>query len=637
MKTILNALITLLACFLSLQLIAQNYSTNNKKAIKLFENAQQEFKVNRNFDEGLSMLEKAVDIDHNFTEAHATLAGNYHLLGQQDKALEHYKSVYEQGKDNVRFSGVIFDLGTIYFEDADYSNALDCFQAVEKTAPGRYKRNHYYLLSSKFSIEALKNPYDFQPKELPATINKFKFQSNPQLTADGEQMIFSIRAGMGVQFDEQIAIVSKENGEWGMPRNISDNINTPTNEGFASITGDGKTIVFTSCDRADGLGRCDLYISEKVGNEWSKAVNMGETVNSPAWESGPAITADGHKIYFSSDRGGGKGEKDLWYTEKGKNGEWTKPKNLGEPINTEFSEVTPFIHADGETLFFASDGHPGLGGYDVFYTRDLNGTWTSPFNLGYPMNTNHNEGSLFITPDNEKGYFEKYVSMGRDSYSRLYEVDLPLALQVATPSIYAKGVVTDAITKRPISALVGLVDLSAEEMVQKVTSDSVNGNYLIVLSEGINYGLFVEKEGYLFFSKNFDFMNNKFDPQELNIELLPISEGKTLTLNNVFFESGSYKLLEQSEAELGMISKLMKQRPELKFKIEGHTDNVGDKTSNVTLSKNRAQSVYDYLLMTGIDKSRLSYQGYGETKSVADNTTAEGRAENRRIEIRVVK
>lgn len=637
MKTSLNALFLSFLFLLSFSGQAQNYSTDSKKAIKLFEKAQQEFKVNRNFDEGLSLLEKAVDVDHNFTEAHATLAGNYHLLGQDEKALEHYKYVYEQGKDNVRFSGVVYDLGTIYFEESDYSNALDCFQAVEKTVPGRYPRNHYYILSSKFSIEALKNPYDFEPKELPLTINKFKFQSHPQLTADGEQMIFSIRAGMGAQFDEQIAIVSKENGEWGVPGNISDNINTPANEGFASITADGKTIVFTSCDRADGLGRCDLYISEKTGNEWSEAENMGKVVNSPAWESGPAITADGSKIYFSSDRGGGQGEKDLWYTEKDKNGEWIAPVNMGETVNTEFSEVTPFIHADGSTLFFASDGHPGLGGYDVFYTKDLNGTWTKPFNLGYPMNTNHNEGSLFIAPGNEKGYFEKYVSMGRDSYSRLYEVDLPLALQVATPSIYAKGIVVDALTKKPISTTVELVDLSAEKVVQKVTSDKVNGNYLIVLSEGENYGLFVEKEGYLFFSKNFDFRNNKFDPQELNIELLPISEGKALTLNNVFFESGSYNLLEESEAELAMISKLMKQHQDLKFKIEGHTDNVGDKTSNITLSKNRAKSVYDFLLMTGIDKSRLSYQGYGETKPFADNATKAGRAENRRIEIRVVK
>ena len=474
---------------------AQNYSTENKKAIKYYEKAQEEFKINRNFEEGLALLEKALEKDPEFTEAHTLLAGNYYMLGKKEDAIKHYQKVFELGKDEPRYASVIYDLGKIYFEDGQYAKALEAFEAVEYTSEGKFPRNPYYLHSAKFAMEAVKNAYDFEPKELPKTINKFKFQSHPQLTADGEQMIFSVRAGMGLQFDEQIAIVTKKDTTWGIPRNISDSINTQRNEGFASITADGKTIVFTSCDRPDGIGRCDLYISKKTGDHWGQAKNMGEIVNSPAWESGPAITADGSKIYFSSDRKGGMGEKDLWMTQKDDKGSWTTPVNLGNTVNTKYSEVTPFIHADGHTLFFASDGHPGLGGYDIFYSKNLTGTWTRPFNLGYPLNTEHNEGSLFISPDNGKGYFEKYVSMGRDSYSLLYEVELPMALKVATPSIYAKGFVKDASTKEPLAASIELVDLETEKTIQHVFSDRINGSYLIVLSEAGNYGLFAEKEG----------------------------------------------------------------------------------------------------------------------------------------------
>lgn len=623
---------TFLFLFLTSPLFAQLYSSSNKKAIKSFEQAQLAIRA-RDFDNGLLLLNKAVELDPNFIEAHQQLGGNYRMLGNREKCMEHYAIIRDLANNNPKYNNIIFDLGIMYFERAEYQEAEKCFLIIEKTTKGTYDRNQLFLESTRFAQQALKESYVFLPEELPKEVNRFVFQSNPQLTADGKQMIFSIRGGLGPQFDEEIAFVELENGKWSAPKPISENINTKYNEGFASITADGRTIVFTSCNRPDGVGSCDLYSSQKVGDIWSTPVNLGPTVNSGSWDSGPSLSADGSVLYFSSERGGGIGGKDLWVTTKNEAGEWQKPENLGPKVNSKFSEVTPFVHADGRTLFFASDGFPGMGGYDMYYAKNIGGTWSNPTNMGSPMNTQHNEGSFFITPNNQKVYFEKYFSLGKDSYSRIYEADLPDNLKIATNCSYAKGKVLSASTQKPLAAKVEVVDLKTNKKAQVVYSDEVTGEYLIVLAEGTTYGLFVEKNGYLHFSKHINFETKSFDFQELVIPLAELSSGKNLTLENVFFKVDSYELLAESETELQLIYTTLLQNPSKKFRIEGHTDNVGSKEYNINLSTKRAEAVYQYLLSKGIKKEQLSFKGYGETKPKSNNQTEEGRAQNRRIEV----
>jgi len=616
-------------------LFAQIYSSSNKKAIKSFEQAQLAIRA-RDFDNGILLLNKAVELDPNFIEAHQQLGGNYRMLGNRDKCMEHYAKIRDLANGNPKYNNPIFDLGIMYFEKAQYLDAESCFTIIEKNTKGTFDRNQLFLESTRFAQQALKDTYIFQPTELPKEVNKFVFQSNPQLTADGKQMIFSIRGGMGPQFDEEIAIIELQDGKWTAPKSISENINTKYNEGFATITADGRTIVFTSCNRQDGVGSCDLYQTEKIGDIWSTPINLGPEVNSGAWDSGPSLSADGSVLYFSSERGGGIGGKDLWVSTKNEAGVWQKPENLGPKVNTKYSEVTPFIHADGRTLFFASDGFPGMGGYDMYYAKNIGGFWSNPTNMGSPMNTQHNEGSFFITPNNQKVYFEKYFSLGKDSYSRIFEADLPENLKIATSCAYASGKVIHAKTKLPLAAEVEIIDLKTNKKTQKVKSDEKTGEYLIVLAEGSSYGLFVEKDGYLHFSKHINFETKTFDFKELIIPLSELSSGQYLTLENVFFTTNSYELLPESETELNLIYTTIKQNPAKKFRIEGHTDNAGTKEYNLTLSTKRAETVYNYLLTKGVKKEQISFKGFGETKPKSTNDSEEGKAMNRRIEVVVM-
>ena len=265
------------------------------------------------------------------------------------------------------------------------------------------------LKKSIFAKELVAKAYDFEPRMLPRnTINQFQIQSNPVLTADQLEMIYSVK--LNLRMDENIVISKKiEEGNWSKPIQISDNINTELNEGAASISGDGKTLVFSSCGKKDSKGSCDLYISQKNGDTWSVPVNMGDKVNSAGWESNPSITADGKTVYYSSDRSGGFGKKDIWVTNLLPNQTWSAPENLGALINTNRMRLPRLFMPINSILYFASDGFWGMGGYDIFYTVKEGPFWTEPVNVGYPINTPENEGAFYVTPDFEKGYFEKYV------------------------------------------------------------------------------------------------------------------------------------------------------------------------------------------------------------------------------------
>jgi outer membrane protein OmpA-like peptidoglycan-associated protein len=461
------------------------------------------------------------------------------------------------------------------------------------------------------------------------------------LTADQQELIFTRRLGPGGNDDEDLVVSKKiSNGSWSMPSSISPNINSELNEGTCAISADGRKLIFTSCVGREGFGSCDLFESTKIGEVWSQPKNLGINVNSAEWESQPSLSADGRTLYFVSDRRGGLGRRDIWVSTLNEKGQWTKAKNAGKPINTVYDEISPFIHVNNRTLYFASNGLAGFGGYDIFYTeRDTSAGWTSPVNMGSPINTHEDQFSLFITADGKKGYYshEEPRPAGY-SVSFIYEIEIPEDQQVKFKSNYVKGIVRDKATKKPLLAKIELINLKGNETESLVESDSLSGKYLMILTQGAEYALYVNKPGYLFKSLNFNYSEVRdFQPITLDIELERVTEGTIAILQNIFFDVDKYELKEKSKTELQKISRFLNDNPTVRVEIGGHTDNVGAIGYNKQLSEKRAQSVYQYLISNGIDAKRLIPKGYGPEKPVSTNETEDGRQANRRIEFKIVR
>ncbi|MEJ8802002.1 OmpA family protein [Pontibacter sp. H249] len=619
----------------------QKLSTTNAKAEKLYVKAD-EYARARDFNRALQSLAEATEKDPKFAEAYIKAANLHKMMGNKDATFNNLQKGLSLVPFNPAYGNFYFDLADLYFAQGNYEDSKKNFQAFLKSNPRNPKLVSWareQIKTADYAIEAMKEPVPFDPVQMSGSINKFGLQYFPYTTADQRFFIYTARLSARPDHDENIFITERVNGEWQVPISISNNINTNANEGAATISGDGKTLVFTSCNRADGLGDCDLYISFRTGNEWSKPKNMGMAVNSKAWDSQPSLSADGRTLYFTSTRGGGVGKEDIWVTYQNEDATWVKPGNLGKSINTTGRDMAPSVHMSGSTLYFVSDGHQGMGGLDVFKTNlNQQKQWSEPQNLGYPLNTHADEGSLFITPDNKTGYYSRRVTTDAGAPAvQLFRFNLPAEWRSRENSTYAQGRVFDAVTKKPLNAQVQLYDVQSDSLLQQVNSDKVSGEYTVVLTEGRQYALYVAAPKYLMNSVSFDYTSPKnLTPVALDVYLEPIKAGATMVLNNLFFDTGKYALEKQSKTELNKLIRFIQQNGTLKIEIEGHTDDVGADKDNQLLSEKRAKSVADYLTSNGISKDRIRYKGYGETKPVKPNTSEENRQLNRRIEMRVL-
>jgi outer membrane protein OmpA-like peptidoglycan-associated protein len=432
-----------------------------------------------------------------------------------------------------------------------------------------------------------------------------------------------------------VAFRNPETGEFDKAIPMPGDVNTPLNEGAQCISADGKTVVITACNRPGGVGSCDLYIMFLKNEKWTKPQNMF-TVNSTSWDSNPSLSADGRTLYFSSGRAGGYGKTDIWKAEIDREGIAKNPAvNLGPPINTEFEEISPFIHPDGKTLYFASNGLPGMGDFDLYYSRlDDNGNWQTPVNVGYPINTKGEERSLIV---NAKGDIAMFASSTTKRDLDIYYFKIPEEAKPVAVT-YVKGYVYDIKTNKRLVAQCEMLDLENGEIIAEMVSEEGTGEYMVCLPIDKDYAFNVSKDGYLFYSENFSLTNlkNPEEPYIINIPLKPIEDGITVVLKNIFFEFNSFDLLPESYTELKKVIDYMNSNPKMKIEIGGHTDNVGTKEYNKDLSQNRARSVYNYLISKSIDANRLSFKGYDYSVPIADNDTEEGRAKNRRTEFKVI-
>jgi OmpA-OmpF porin, OOP family len=613
--------------------------SKNKKAIELYIEADN-FRVRRQFGQAMELLNQAIIKDKNFCEAYYRLALVYLDLKEYKRAIGELNYGLKVTADPKKKKVFYFDLANAYLLLGDYENAkqnVTLFLAEEKTNQPKIDQANFWLKTCEFGIANLKKLSDAKPEMLSDTVNCFVMQYFPVLTGDEQQLFFTRRNGITGNDTEDLMVSNKDSkGRWTKPVSVSPNINSPENEGTCTVSADGRLLIFTSCRGREGYGSCDLFYSEKHGDEWSEPVNLGPGVNSFFWESQPSLSADGRVLYFVSERRVGVGGKDIYVSHKNEKGEWSTATNLGPTINSKGDDLSPFIHANNRTLFFASKGRVGFGGYDIYVSEKVDNAWTEPKNFGAPVNNFEDQFSLFITADGKKGYYSHEKELN-DNTGRLYEIAIPEDLQIVNRSNYVKGKITDAESTKPVKARIELLDLKKNELISVVSSDSLNGKYLMVLTKGSDYGLFVSSPGYLYKSFNFNYEQSaQVDPIVVDISLQRAKTGASVVLNNIFFDYNKFDLKPESLSELEKVVKFLSDNPKIKIEISGHTDNQGTEETNQTLSQKRATSVSDYLTGKGVNPARIKTIGFGSKKPLFDNTTEENKKANRRIEFKIV-
>jgi len=470
----------------------------------------------------------------------------------------------------------------------------------------------------------------------------------PVVSPDSRTMFFCSTREGGLGGEDIWVSFADSLGNWGAPENLRD-LNTPLNEGPGAISTDGKALLLgynTSPDPAvrkffglkEGQGGMDIFISRWKKNGWTPAENLGAVVNSPTWDAHVTMAPDGSAIYFASNREGGMGKTDIWVS-KWNGQDWETPENLGPPVNTMAEEYSPFIASDGVTLYFSSNGRMGLGGQDIFVTRFTDGEWTEPKNLGEPYNTKYDDIFFSVPASGEYIYFARgdSITEAGDTVSHIYRVKLRPEL-APSPVTLVKGKVYDASTGGPLRAWVTVELLETGETVQKVETDPYSGGFTLILPKRALYGVTAEAAAgdFTYSSFNYDLTDEKtYQESSLEIGLQPVKTGASFSVRNFLFDFDSDKLRPESGPELSRLASFMKEHPDIKITIEGHTDDVGEEDYNQALSERRAEAVMEGLAKMGVKKSRMNAVGHGETKPLVPNDSDENRQLNRRVEIRI--
>lgn len=582
---------------------------------------------------------KIIKKSPNFINAYLQLGGLYQKKGRDAEAYAQYEKAVALGPEyDARVYLALGDLAMLKMDYADAAERYRKFLSFEKNAPILVQKAQKRLADAEFRPKALAAPVPFEPKSLGSNINTSAREYFPSITLE-DYLVYTVQEQTGQGGQEDLFMSHLEDGEWqpGLPLPI----NTPGNEGAQSISADGNSLVFTVCNRPGDKGSCDLYYSTQRNGRWTKPINMGYPINTTSWESQPSLSANGRTLYFV--RGGARrqGHRDLYRSSLQNDGTWTIPEPI-EELNTPYNEGAPTLHADGQTLYFSSDGYPGMGNADLFISRlQDDGTWGPPTNLGYPINTDGREEALAVNRQGTMAYLASNRDGGAGSMD-LYQFELPEAVR-PSPANYVKGVVVHAITGKPLVADVALIDLQTQKQVAELRTPR-DGRFLLCLPVG-NYALRVNKEGFLFYSATYDLKGNHSidEPYTLKAPLQPIADDKSIplkrtpiVLENVFFATASAELRPESKTELDALKKLLETYSEVRIQLSGHTDNVGGTEDNQALSEARAKAVRAYLIDGGIQADRLEAKGYGETQPRYSNDSEAGRAGNRRTTFELI-
>lgn len=638
----------------------------NKKAVELFDKASDKKHFKK--EERMKFLDQALELEPDYVEA------NFLFAEERIKTLVFDNKPFKPAESY--FKKVIFTcpkyhsdpyyyLGYSYYEEENYDSAkvylkkfIDFSDEDDKKFNEKYDGFLYQAKEmyrySKFYSEIFKKPVPFDPNPVDGVCTE-RDEYLPIISPDNEEMMFTRRLpvsskGLAWQRDGEAEVFSysvrDKKGKFEVGRQMPAPFNTNSNEGGASLSIDNKHVYFTICKDQGGTQlNCDIYYSDYLGGgDWSD-IKQVPGINDPTyWDSQPSIAADGKTMFFASDRKGGIGGCDIYKTVRDETGKWSAPINLGTLINTKGNEKSPFMHSDSETLYFSSDGHMGVGGYDIFYSRkNEKGEWTEPKNIGYPINNTSDDLGFFVSTDGNLGYFatnqkskanNKGVG-GWDIYSfELYKDARPDHVA------FIKGVARDTEGNVLEKAKIEIKDTKTKQKIDAVV-DSVDGHYaaIVNLKKTKDIIITLKKDNYAFSSQMLSLKDTAFKkPVTVNVETKPISLGQKYALNNVYYETNSAELKKESEIVIDEFVDFMKSNPSIKIEIQGHTDNRGDDKTNQALSADRAFTVMETLQHKGIAKERLlGFKGFGKTQPVASNDTEEGRSRNRRTEFVILE
>ena len=627
------------------------YTSTNKKAVKHLEEGRKAFETKKDDQAEKSFL-KALEEDPHFIEAALGVANLYQVTNRHPEAITYFKkavAINPKFFPNSFYFLSLSQLATGQYQDA--KDNLEIFLKFERINPATRENAQSFLANATFGAEAIKHPKPYEPINVGEGINTSMNEYFPAVTADGNRFLFTRgltdpqRPGYE---NEDFFMSVKQQDVWQMAQPIRE-INSLGNEGAPSLSADGTILFFASCsdefgdygaqDRK-GYGSCDIFYAQKVNGRWTAPRNAGPAINTNHWETQPSFSSDGKTLYFIRgliNRGNIK-EQDIYMSTIGDDGKFSPAVKTSSNVNTPGKEESVFIHPDNQTLYYSSDGHPGMGGLDIFMSRrQANGEWGPAINLGYPLNTFGDEGSLLVYPSGKLAFFHSDRKGGFGGLD-IYQFELPEDVRPQKIT-FVKGKVYNAKTKEPLEANFELVDLETQQLVTRSYSQK-NGEFLVTLTSNKNYLVNVNKESYLFYSDNFSLKDKEANfnkPFLLDIPLEPIDTGNVVELKNIFFDVNKWDLKPESKAELDKLVSFLVKNASIRIELSGHTDNTGDKKANVTLSSNRAKSVYDYLVTTGkINAGRLTYKGYGDSKPKVPNDSPENKAINRRTEFKVI-
>ncbi|HEV7230370.1 MAG TPA: OmpA family protein [Bacteroidia bacterium] len=638
------------------------HHADDKKAIALYEKGCDTKKYKR--EERIAFFTQALEIDPEYTDV-------YYKLGQMQVTIanlhqESYKAAVPHFKKLIELcptyhSDPFYYVGYTLYEEEKYDEAVKYLQKYldfKDDDPKKYNKDFEFFQSNasqmirfaKVYDELKKNIVPFDPKPVPGICTE-RDEYLGLISPDNEQMYFTRRGfqssfGQAYQTDRQVETFMyarrDKTGTFNAGEKMPSPFNTYENQGGATVSIDNKHMYFTiGKDEGGDKPNFDIYYCDKENGRWGDIKNCGLPLNdASAWDSQPSISADGKTLYFASDRAGGYGGSDIWCSHRKANGTWDTPINLGPKINTKGEEKTPFIHSDSETLYFSSDGLPGVGGQDIFYVRkDDKGQWEDPKNIGIPINTSGDDVGFFVSTDGHYGYFasnqrQKNPGMGGyDIYTfELYEKARPQRVAFVRGELKNENGAPPGAFKMEIKS-------ANSKTKTEVVVDTITGQYSAVVNmkKKEDFIITVKKSGAAFSSQLVSADSVSSKPKDLNLEVYTATTGIGYKINNLYYRSNSAELEGRSKIVLEEFASYLKENPKIKIEIHGHTDNVGDPKTNMGLSTDRALTVYETLENLGVPKAQLAaYKGFGSSQPVADNATEAGRGKNRRTEFFVL-
>jgi outer membrane protein OmpA-like peptidoglycan-associated protein/tetratricopeptide (TPR) repeat protein len=623
----------------------------NIRADKIYDKAIRLFRQ-RTYSESIRLLNDVINIEPDYVDAYFVLGLIYIKESRMNlkAARENFIKVIEICPMYDVYA--YYHLARIAYGARDYQAAFDYISVFLEDvdlikSDADYEEAIRLLDFSKFYIDILNNPVPFDPKPVPGISTEYD-EYLPIISPDNEMALFTRKMQLPptrdditpqMTFKERFMYSLRQDGEFERGNLMPPPFNKHNNEGGATLTINNKLLYYTLCKYASGRRyyNCDICFSENVNGTWITIESISDKVNlENTWESQPSVTSDGKTLYFVSDRDGGFGGYDIYKTSKDENGQWGFPENLGSKINTAGNEKSPFIHTDSQTLYYSSDGLMGMGGYDIFFAKlNEDGTWNEPKNIGYPINSYDDDLGFFVSTNGQYGYFasNKFEGFGGwDLYSfNLYEEARPEKV------LFIKGIVTTVEKTGFKNTHIELKNVESKK-ITAIKVDTVTGEYYGAVVFRNDFIMTVKKKGYVQESKYISKINPRFSkPLDIFIDLKPIEVGMSYRLNDIYFDFNSVELKPESIIVMDEFYLFLNENLTLKISIEGHTDNIGNDSDNQILSENRAKAVFDHLVKHGIGIKRLDYKGFGESRPIESNVTEEGRARNRRTEFVIIE